>query len=84
MPYNAQNRPQGLLNTLALYSAALTVSMALWVCFGLATGMIEPYPLQEPICGTADFTDSYLECMYGPLDLTPIEDEAQIPTKEGN
>ena len=84
MPYSTQNRPQRLLNTLALYSAVLTVSGALWIALGLATGIIEPYPLQEPICGTADFTDSYLECMYGPLDLTPIEDEAQVTTKEGN
>ena len=82
MPYNEQKQPYKALNTLALYSAALTVSGALWIALGLAVGVIEPYPLQEPICGTADFTDSYLECMYGPLDLTPIEDEAQ--TKEGN
>ncbi len=82
MAYTAQNRPQRLLNTLALYSAAITVSMALWIALGLAVGVIEPYPVQEPICGTADFTDSYLECLYGDLDLTPIEDEAQ--TKEGN
>ncbi len=82
MPYSAQNRPQRLLNALALYSAALTVSCALWIALGLATGVIDPYSVQEPICGTADFTDSYLECMYGDLDLTPIEDEVQ--TKEGN
>jgi hypothetical protein len=76
------NRPQRILNTLALYSAALTVSTALCIALGLATGVIEPYPVQESVCGD-EGTDSYWECTTGSeLDLTPIyEDEAQ--TKEG-
>ena len=83
MPYNEHICPQRLLNTLALYSAALTVSGALWIALGLATGIIELYPVPESVCGDEQ-TDSYWECKTGSeLDLTPIyEDEAQ--TKEGN
>ena len=83
MPYNERQGTYKALNTLALYSVALTVSMALWVCFGLATGVIEPYPAQESVCGE-EGTDSYWECKTGSeLDLTPtIEDEAQTTTAQ--
>jgi hypothetical protein len=85
MPYNERKQPYKALNALALYSAALTVSCALWIALGLAVGMIEPYPVQESICGDeTEQTDSYWECTTGSeLDLTPIiEDEAQVTTAQ--
>ncbi len=66
-------------------SAALTVSCALWIALGLATGVIEPYPVQESVCGDeTEQTDSYWECKTGSeLDLTPsYEDEAQTTTAQ--
>ena len=83
MPYSEQYSPRRLFSAVAHVVAGGTVALCLWIGFGYATGIVDPYPVQEPTCGPADDTDSYLECLYGPLDLTPIiEDEAQ--TKEGS
>ena len=84
MPRNERQKPQGCLNTIALVLASITFSMGLWACFGLATGLIDPYTYQHP-CGTDIGTDAYEQCMSNgeEIDLTPvIEDEAQTPLSQ--
>lgn len=81
MPRHERIKPSGCLNTVALVLASITFSLGLWACFGLATGMVEPYQMPEPICGEP-WTDSWIECTYGEeMDLTPVEDETH--TTEG-
>ena len=65
---------------LSTWAGALTISLALWWGF---LSIVLPEPVQAPCQGFTAYTDAYLDCMTGePLDLTPIQDEAQ--TNEGN
>ena len=65
---------------LLTWASAVTVSLGLYWGF---LSFVVPDPIQTPCQGFTAYTDAYLECITGePLDLSPIQDEAQ--TKEGN
>lgn len=79
MPQNEHTRHQGCLNTVALVMASISVSLGLWACIGVATGILPPYQPEET-CQYEPYTDSWIElCQGGEVDLQPIEDELQTP-----